>query len=109
MKLAKPRKIERVRKKKKKKRKAAAIIADLSEHDQALFAVLRDLRTELAQDQGVPPYMVFGDKTLKQMALEKPDSESQFLDLNGVGDNKLKKYGAIFLEAVAEYQAPPAP
>ena len=58
---------------------------------------------ELAQAQGVPPYMVFGDRTLKQMALEKPASPAEFLDLSGVGEAKLEKYGTIFIEALSEF------
>jgi ATP-dependent DNA helicase RecQ len=102
--LAKPRVIERASKKKKKKRKSTAVVADLNEQDQALFSMLRQVRTQIAQAQGVPPYMVFGDKTLKQMAQDKPTNSSQFLDLNGVGENKLKKYGDIFLEALSGFE-----
>jgi ATP-dependent DNA helicase RecQ len=101
--LAKPRKIER--KATKKKRKAAAVIADLSEQEQSLFGALRALRSELAKSRGVPPYMVFGDKTLKQMAGKKPSTHAEFLDLNGVGQNKLEKYGDVFLEVVANFEA----
>ena len=97
--LAKPRAI----KKAPKKRKVAAVIADLSEQDQALFNTLRLLRKELAQSQGVPPHVVFGDKTLKQMALHKPSTPSAFLELSGVGSTKLKKYGPTFLETIAGF------
>ena len=106
---AKPREIERPAKKKKKKRKSTAVIADLSEQDQALFAALRHVRGQLAQAQGVPPYIVFGDKTLKQMALEKPTTHAAFLELNGVGESKLEKFGDIFLEAVAIFEGRPNP
>ena len=102
--LAKPRIIERASKKKKKKRKSTAVVADLNEQDQALFSMLRQVRTQIAQAQGVPPYMVFGDKTLKQMAQDKPTNSSQFLDLNGVGESKLEKYGDIFLEALSGFE-----
>jgi len=101
--LAKPRKIERASKKKKRKRKSTAVVADLSDQDQSLFVMLRELRSQLAQAQGVPPYMVFGDRTLKQMALEKPTSPAEFLDLSGVGEAKLEKYGTIFIEALSEF------
>jgi len=99
--LAKPRVIER---KAKKKKKASRVVADLGQEDQALFATLRQVRSQLAKAQGVPPYMVFGDKTLKQMALEKPTNSAQFLELNGVGESKLEKYGAVFLEALMTFE-----
>ncbi len=98
--LAMPRKATRSA----KKRKPAAVIAELSEGEQLLFAELRQVRSQLAQAQGVPPYMVFGDKTLKQMAQNKPRNESSFLELSGVGKSKLLKYGAVFIEALAEFQ-----
>jgi ATP-dependent DNA helicase RecQ len=102
--LAMPRKIEKAAKK-KKKRKRPALIADLTDQDQALFTALREIRTELAQAQGVPPYMVFGDKTLKQMALEKPGTAAAFLDLSGVGETKLEKYGETFLSAIDAFES----
>jgi len=99
--LAMPRKVApRV---KKKRRRAAAVVADLDAADQALFASLRSVRLQLAQSENIPPYMVFGDKTLKQMALNKPDTPEAFLDLNGVGATKLDKYGDVFLAAVDAY------
>jgi ATP-dependent DNA helicase RecQ len=91
--------------KKKKKRRSAAIVADLSTTDQALFAMLRNVRAQLAKTQGVPPYMVFGDKTLKQMALEKPGTDEAFLSISGVGESKLDKYGSLFMEAMAAYES----
>jgi ATP-dependent DNA helicase RecQ len=99
--LAKPRAIVR---KSKQKKKAAQVVADLCDTDQLLFAALRDIRTDLARSQNVPPYVVFGDKTLKQMAFEKPKDSDGFLELNGVGASKLEKYGAIFLAAIATFE-----
>lgn len=101
--LAMPRKVERAAQKKKKTRKAARVVADLSERDQGLFAALRSVRLQLAQSQSIPPYMVFGDKTLKQMAQDRPTTSEAFLALNGVGEAKLEKYGDIFLEALEVY------
>jgi ATP-dependent DNA helicase RecQ len=100
--LAMPRPV--AKKAKKKKRKSAAIVADLSSADQALFAMLRNVRAQLANTQGVPPYMVFGDKTLKQMAQEKPGTAEAFLSISGVGESKLEKYGSLFMEAMAAYE-----
>ncbi len=102
--LAMPRAVEK-KSKKKKKRRSKAVVSDLTADDQALFAMLRNLRAQLAKKQGVPPYMVFGDKTLKQMAQDKPATSEEFLSLNGVGESKLTKYGAIFLEALAAYES----
>ncbi len=101
--LAMPREVEK--KSKTRKRRSKAVVSDLGADDQALFSMLRNLRAQLAKKQGVPPYMVFGDKTLKHMAQDKPATESEFLALNGVGESKLDKYGAIFLEAMAAYES----
>jgi ATP-dependent DNA helicase RecQ len=99
--LAMPRKV--APRTKKKRRRSAAVVADLDAADQALFASLRSVRLQLAQSENIPPYMVFGDKTLKQMAQNKPDTPEAFLGLNGVGAIKLDKYGSVFLDAVDAY------
>jgi len=99
--LAMPRKV--APRAKKKRRRSAAVVADLDAADQALFASLRSVRLQLAQSENIPPYMVFGDKTLKQMAQNKPDTPEAFLGLNGVGAIKLDKYGSVFLDAVDAY------
>jgi len=99
--LAMPRKV--APRAKKKRRRSAAVVADLGAADQALFASLRSVRLQLAQSENIPPYMVFGDKTLKQMAQNKPDTPEAFLGLNGVGAIKLDKYGSVFLDAVDAY------
>ncbi len=86
-----------------KKRSAAASSAlpeALSPADQALFETLRALRSKLAKAQNVPPYVIFPDKTLTEMAMLKPTSNSQMLDISGVGETKLSRYGDAFLEAV---------
>lgn len=62
-----------------------------------LFELLREKRTNLAKNQGVPPYLIFHDKTLLEMAQRKPQNEEQFLALNGVGHAKLERYGDAFL------------
>ncbi len=72
-------------------------------YDEALFDELRLLRKQLADDEGKPPYVVFGDATLVQMAREKPLSESELLAISGVGQHKLEKYGDDFLNAITEY------
>jgi ATP-dependent DNA helicase RecQ len=100
--LAKPRGLKRGTKE-RSKRRASYLVAELSEEQQALFAALRSVRTQIAKRNGVPPYMVFGDKTLKQMALERPQSPDAFLGLHGVGERKLDKYGSFFLDVIASF------
>ena len=70
-------------------------------YDEGLFDELRRLRKELADAEGKPPYIVFGDATLVQMARDKPLSEEDLLGITGVGERKLEKYGREFLDAIA--------
>ena len=65
--------------------------------DDALFETLRTLRLEIAQEQQLPPYIIFSDQTLKELAEKQPQSTLEFLEIKGVGQNKLEKYGAAFL------------
>jgi ATP-dependent DNA helicase RecQ len=71
--------------------------------DHALLAALKAKRMELAREQGVPPYVIFHDKTLLDMALLKPDNMERMALVHGIGERKLEKYGKIFLKVVAEY------
>jgi ATP-dependent DNA helicase RecQ len=73
-------------------------------HDEALFESLRALRKRLAAEQGVPPYVVFGDATLVQMAAEQPRDEHALLAINGVGETKLQRYGGEFLQAIRAHR-----
>lgn len=68
--------------------------------DRDLFEALRVCRLELAQKQGVPPYVVFHDSTLREMVAVKPSNLEDFLNLPGVGARKLERYGEIFLEVI---------
>lgn len=68
-----------------------------------LFEVLRNLRREIAGKEGVPPYFIFADTALKEMSTRYPQSAEQLLDISGVGEAKLKKYGEAFLEAIQKY------
>ena len=70
------------------------------EYDTELFEILRALRFEIAQEQGVPPYVVFGDKTLKEMAAKRPQSKEEMLEVSGVGEVKFDRYGTRFLVAL---------
>ncbi|MDH3526227.1 MAG: DNA helicase RecQ [Gammaproteobacteria bacterium] len=95
--LAKP----RIREQTKKKRPRAD--AAHGPYDEALFDQLRDLRKHIADEQGVPPYIVFGDASLIQMARDKPTDEAELLNITGVGQHKLDKYGNDFLNTIALY------
>lgn len=97
MKLAKEREAE-VAEKKWSKRKAAD--ASFGDVDEELFNQLRQLRTEIAKEERVPPYMVFSDKSLAHMCVVKPKTRDEMLSITGVGEFKYNKYGEKFLEAV---------
>ena len=73
--------------------------------EESLFQKLRELRRTIAQEIGKPPYIVFSDKTLRDMARIKPITNAQFLAVNGVGQHKLALYGKRFMEAVASFNA----
>jgi ATP-dependent DNA helicase RecQ len=71
----------------------------------ALFERLRELRKQLAREQGLPPYVIFHDATLREMALRRPVTLSQFAALPGVGQAKLSRYADRFIAALREYPA----
>ncbi|WP_420208094.1 DNA helicase RecQ [Candidatus Electronema sp. JC] len=73
------------------------------EHDQALFALLRSKRKELADADGVPPYVIFSDRTLVEMAAYYPQSRESLLGISGVGQVKLEKFGDAFLGVIKPY------
>ncbi|MEL7423547.1 MAG: DNA helicase RecQ [Bacteroidota bacterium] len=70
-----------------------------------LFEVLRALRRKLAQQKGVPPYIIFSDATLEEMSAAKPVSDAEMKQISGVGDRKLQLYGDVFMQAIIDYQA----
>ena len=70
--------------------------------DSQLFEALRALRTEIARTQSVPPYVVFADKTLREMCSRLPRTKAEMLEVSGVGDEKFKKYGQAFLQIIRE-------
>jgi len=72
------------------------------EHRDEHFEALRELRKTIANEAGVPPYIVFSDKTLKEIASCLPQDEESFLDINGVGQVKLERYGKQFMDKVKE-------
>lgn len=71
--------------------------------DVALWEALRECRRELADEQGVPPYVIFHDRTLQELCVTLPQSLTQFSDIGGVGERKLEKYGVIFLAVISEH------
>ena len=91
----------RVREKPRRRRRAA--LAAEGPYDEALFEQLRQLRKRLADAQGVPPYVIFGDATLAHMARARPTDEAALLAVHGVGEHKLARYGSAFLRLIAEY------
>jgi ATP-dependent DNA helicase RecQ len=81
-------------------RPAAAALGELPPETSEMFEVLRRLRRDIASAEGVPPYIVFSDKTLLAMCETPPLSEEEFLSIPGVGRAKLEKYGVRFLDAI---------
>lgn len=71
--------------------------------DKALFNLLKEKRAGIARENHVPPYIIFSDKTLKDMALLKPRNNDEFLLVSGVGEKKMEVYGPQFLPVIREY------
>ncbi|WP_277902228.1 MULTISPECIES: DNA helicase RecQ [Enterococcus] len=82
-------------------RKEPKKVQQLSDEEtDTLFEVLRELRTDLASEAGVPPYVVSSDSTLKEMSRTRPSSRLEMLQIKGVGQSKLDKYGEAFLSRI---------
>ena len=88
-----------------KKRKKAAQLAGLNELGAALFEKLRSVRTELAAEKSVPPYIICSDKTLKDMCAKLPRDKEQLADVYGMGEQKIQNYGESFVTAVNSFVA----
>lgn len=88
---------------KSRKPSAAAAAVDQS---SSLWNALRALRQQLAKRQGVPPYVIFHDKTLAQMLELRPQTSAEFGELSGVGERKLARYADAFLAVIREHPAP---
>jgi ATP-dependent DNA helicase RecQ len=84
-------------------RKSARAAAVVKPADEALLGALKSLRARLAQVQKVPAYVVFSDRTLIELATRRPDGPSAMREIHGVGDSKLERYGAAFLEVVQQF------
>ena len=74
------------------------------DREKGLFEELRKVRLEIARKERIPPYIVFSDKSLRHMSAKKPQTKEEFLEINGVGENKCMKYGGIFLDAIAKWK-----
>jgi ATP-dependent DNA helicase RecQ len=83
---------------------SAAAKSALQGSDVDLFEALRRKRSEIAKDLAVPPYVVFPDTTLVAFAKERPADEQEMLDISGVGQSKLERYGEAFLEVIREFE-----
>jgi ATP-dependent DNA helicase RecQ len=70
--------------------------------DTALFERLRELRRHLARERSVPPYLIFNDRTLAELAARKPRTSEEFRAIKGVGDKKAAELGPLFLARIAE-------
>ncbi|VGO11799.1 ATP-dependent DNA helicase RecQ [Pontiella desulfatans] len=92
---------EVIRQKEGKKARATAMTGDYSHQ---LFDQLRAERQRLAQEEGIPPFVIFSDRTLREMALYFPDTPEQMSGISGVGDAKLRKYGDTFMTIIEMFK-----
>ena len=90
---------ERIKKADGKKRAAEL------EYHRGLFAILRQRRKDMADEAGIPPYVIFPDRTLMEMAAYFPQSQESLLKISGVGQVKARQYGEAFLEVIREFSA----
>ena len=91
-----------VKKKPAKRQTKTPLVADV---DVALWEALRECRREFAEDQGVPPYVIFHDTSLQQMCLDLPRDMNAFSLVSGVGERKLEKYGPAFIRVISDHLA----
>ena len=84
-------------------REVAEKVRYLAGEVESLFSILRTLRKQIADEQFVPPYVVFADKSLRDMAEKRPQNLREFEEVYGVGSNKRDKYGKVFLEAIRTF------
>lgn len=85
-----------------RKRRGAAVPADINEQDRPLWQALKSCRKKLAEEHGVPPYVIFHDATLREMLEQRPTTMKGLLALPGVGDSKLERFGDEFLTVLRE-------
>ena len=75
----------------------------IREENNELFSLLRELRHKLAREEGVPPYIIFGDATLREMSTKYPINKNQIFNITGVGERKFEKYGEVFISLINNY------
>ena len=80
------------------KAKAKRKVTYFDDYDVEMYDRLRELRREIASEKGTPPYIVFSDKTLKDLSVKQPDSKEAMLEVHGIGEVKFEQYGEAFLE-----------
>jgi ATP-dependent DNA helicase RecQ len=80
--------------------------AGVYDGDTKLFDALREVRTRIARERGVPPYVIFHDTTLQQMAARRPKTIDDLYDIYGVGAKKATDFGDAFLDAIRTYGRP---
>ncbi len=83
-----------------RKQTKTALPADI---DIGLWEALRECRRLLAEEQGVPPYVIFHDRSLKEMCATLPRTPAQFGNITGVGERKMDKYGSAFLRVINDH------
>lgn len=87
----------------KKIEKLSQTYNQIPKEENDLFVRLKEDRLDLAKKQGIPAFYIFSDKSLREMALQKPKTKAEFLNISGVGQAKLKSYGQIMLAAIKNY------
>ena len=95
--MAKPRVREAAAKKKKQ------VLSLSSDYDSDLFEQLRLVRAQCAEQAGVPPFVIFHDKTLVEMAAHQPKTLDEMVEIHGVGVSKCERYGTLFIEVIKDY------
>lgn len=79
-------------------------LEEVSDYNEDLFQHLRTLRRELAREEGVPPYVLFNDASLKDMCRYFPKTKEDMLAIKGIGERRFERYGEAFLQAIADWQ-----
>ena len=79
------------------------VVKKIKSEENELFTILRELRMDISREEKIPPYVVFGDATLRELSNRMPVTNEQFLDISGVGNSKLNKYGDKFISKIKEY------
>jgi len=84
------------------KAEAKKKVTYFDDYDVEMYDKLRDLRTQIASEKGIPPYIVFSDKTLKDLSNKQPQDKEAMLDVHGIGEVKFERYGVAFLELLVD-------